>query len=284
MMEEMDTAVTERQELDKLRQRVRELESARRELEQAQSLLRAREENERHMTEQLASLVSVSAELSACETEEEICCRAVQWGRAHLGFDRLGIWFTTEQPDTIRGSWGVDDSGLLRDERHLRTRIEAGSPEGRILLAQEPYVLIEPAALSADREFQTAAPQFFAALWDGQKVIGHVSADNQLRDIGMSRHQCSLLRLFGTVLGYLVSRKRIESEREQLIAKLQDALGRIKTLQGLIPICAECKRIRDDAGSWTRLETYVKARSDAEFSHGLCPECTHKLYGRETEA
>ena len=69
--------------------------------------------------------------------------------------------------------------------------------------------------------------------------------------------------------------------REDLIAELKIALKGIKTLQGLIPICAECRRIRDDEGSWTGLETYVREHSEADFSHGLCPECMQKIYGAE---
>jgi hypothetical protein len=59
---------------------------------------------------------------------------------------------------------------------------------------------------------------------------------------------------------------------------LQEALAKVKTLRGLIPICSSCKKIRDDQGSWTQLETYVAQHSEAEFSHGLCLECMRKLY------
>jgi len=64
-----------------------------------------------------------------------------------------------------------------------------------------------------------------------------------------------------------------QAEREQLIAQLQTALAEVKTLHGLLPICASCKKIRDDSGYWTQVEVYVMDRSDAEFTHGICPEC-----------
>lgn len=73
-------------------------------------------------------------------------------------------------------------------------------------------------------------------------------------------------------------RKKNEREREELIAKLQDALARVKTLSGLLPICASCKKIRDDQGVWKGLEEYVEARTEADFSHGICPDCARKLY------
>jgi len=75
-------------------------------------------------------------------------------------------------------------------------------------------------------------------------------------------------------------RKRFEQEREKLIKELQDALAKVKKLSGLLPICASCKKIRDDKGYWNQIETYIREHSEAEFSHGICPECGKKLYGR----
>lgn len=76
--------------------------------------------------------------------------------------------------------------------------------------------------------------------------------------------------------------KQKEIEREKLIAELQDALAEVQTLSGLFPICASCKKIRDDKGYWNQIESYIQKHSQAEFSHGLCPECTDELYGDKT--
>ena len=73
-------------------------------------------------------------------------------------------------------------------------------------------------------------------------------------------------------------RKQAEEERERLILELTDALSRIRALSGLLPICAACKKIRNDKGYWEQLETYISDRSDADFSHGICPECLKILY------
>ncbi|HZC68031.1 MAG TPA: hypothetical protein VE201_05370 [Nitrospirales bacterium] len=72
--------------------------------------------------------------------------------------------------------------------------------------------------------------------------------------------------------------KRAEEERVVLVRQLQDALANIKTLHGLLPICSSCKKIRDDHGYWNQLEIYIGTHTDAEFTHGLCPECIQKLY------
>jgi hypothetical protein len=69
---------------------------------------------------------------------------------------------------------------------------------------------------------------------------------------------------------------------EQLVgtlAALQLALAEVKTLSGLLPICAWCKRIRDDVGTWDQIEAYVRQHSDATFTHGICPDCAHKMHG-----
>jgi AmiR/NasT family two-component response regulator len=67
-------------------------------------------------------------------------------------------------------------------------------------------------------------------------------------------------------------------ELRRLNAELQDTLAKIKTLSGLLPLCSSCKKIRDDDGYWHQVEVYIRDHSEAEFSHGLCPECAKKLY------
>jgi hypothetical protein len=73
-------------------------------------------------------------------------------------------------------------------------------------------------------------------------------------------------------------RKRAQIEKDNLIVELKDALSKVKTLSGLLPICASCKKIRDDRGYWNQIESYIRDRSEAEFSHSICPECAKKLY------
>lgn len=76
----------------------------------------------------------------------------------------------------------------------------------------------------------------------------------------------------------IAKRKQREAERERLVQELQEALAQVKTLSGLLPICANCKKIRDDQGYWHNVEVYVRDHSEARFSHGICPECMTKLY------
>ena len=77
---------------------------------------------------------------------------------------------------------------------------------------------------------------------------------------------------------YAMMRNHVEKEHEKLILELEEALERIKTLDGLLPICAHCKKIRDDSGYWNQIERYITTHSKAEFSHSICPTCTQQLY------
>jgi hypothetical protein len=75
----------------------------------------------------------------------------------------------------------------------------------------------------------------------------------------------------------------VELERERLIGELQRALADIRTLRGLLPICAGCKKIRNDRGYWEGLEQYLGEHAEVRFSHGLCPDCLKKYYPKGEE-
>jgi PAS domain S-box-containing protein len=76
----------------------------------------------------------------------------------------------------------------------------------------------------------------------------------------------------------ITERKQFEQERERLIRELEEALAKVKTLKGLLPICPSCKKIRDDQGYWHQVEIYIRDHSEAEFSHNICPDCLERLY------
>jgi hypothetical protein len=85
------------------------------------------------------------------------------------------------------------------------------------------------------------------------------------------------LGLFGMCAAH--NRLRLEeSEREKAILQLEEALGEVKQLSGLLPICSSCKNIRDDQGYWQHVEKYISEHTEAQFSHSFCPDCAKKLY------
>ena len=69
-----------------------------------------------------------------------------------------------------------------------------------------------------------------------------------------------------------------QREKEAVIVEFQDALANVKRLSGLLPICASCKKIRDDEGYWHQVEVYIHTHTEVDFSHSICPDCTQKLY------
>ena len=71
--------------------------------------------------------------------------------------------------------------------------------------------------------------------------------------------------------------KQAQEKNKELIEKLKKEIAKVKLLSGLIPICASCKKIRDDKGYWNQIETYIRDHSEATFTHGLCPDCAKKL-------
>jgi DNA-binding response OmpR family regulator len=77
---------------------------------------------------------------------------------------------------------------------------------------------------------------------------------------------------------YSIERKQSLLEKDRLIGQLRETLADVKTLSGLLPICASCKHIRDDKGYWHQVESYIQEHSSAVFTHGLCPKCSQKFY------
>ena len=94
--------------------------------------------------------------------------------------------------------------------------------------------------------------------------------NSELRDLNAE------LRAHRDNLEQVVQERTLSLERERI--RLQEALDNVKVLHGLIPICSSCKKVRDDKGYWNQLEQFLQAHSGASFSHGLCPDCLHKLY------
>lgn len=88
-------------------------------------------------------------------------------------------------------------------------------------------------------------------------------------------------RLFTRVILYSIERKLAELEKEKLIKELQELFTQVKALRGLLPMCAWCKRIRDDQGDWVGLESYIQQHSNADVTHGICPECAGKRFQKQ---
>jgi CheY-like chemotaxis protein len=87
-------------------------------------------------------------------------------------------------------------------------------------------------------------------------------------------------KLLVRVIRYSIERKQSALEKEKMINELQELLHEVKTLKGLLPMCAWCKKIRDDKGDWVMLESYIVDHSNADVTHGICPECAAKQHSQ----
>ena len=102
----------------------------------------------------------------------------------------------------------------------------------------------------------------------------------QMEQYALKDNDNSTIKIEG-IIQNITEVKKSEKEREKLILKLETALAEVKKLSGLLPICAHCKKIRDDKGYWNQIEGYIQTHSEAKFSHSMCPECSDELYGKE---
>ncbi|OGW44199.1 MAG: hypothetical protein A2X57_10370 [Nitrospirae bacterium GWD2_57_8] len=120
-------------------------------------------------------------------------------------------------------------------------------------------------------------------LHDHRQIMRYVSAP-LFRSVGTMVLALTVFTGLGVFLLYkkasysLADKKRMDLEREKMIAELQQALSDVRKLSGMLPICMSCKKIRDDKGYWNQIEEYISEHTETEFSHGLCPECAQKLY------
>ena len=126
-----------------------------------------------------------------------------------------------------------------------------------LLLSQVEYILVNRTLRSRVR-----SEMGIEVIFGGEKHF--INSDRmQILDLLFSTYENSL---------------RQKRELERLNGELKEALDTINTLHGIIPICSHCKKIRDDRGSWSQIEAYISKHSEAQFSHGICPECAKKFY------
>ena len=162
----------------------------------------------------------------------------------------------------------VDQAGRILDVNAQFARV-AGVPAGRLVGSSLH------GALGGALDGVTArAPR--AGLAVGGRVY-----DARALDVG-DRAARATARII--VLHDVTERQRWQDEQARLIGELRDALGQVRTLTGLLPICSGCKRIRDDDGAWQQLEVFIRERTDAEFSHGMCPSCVSEWYPEDAAA
>lgn len=173
----------------------------------------------------LTVLHEVSFELANSSSVEDLCRRAILLGQEALGFERLSIWFLDPlQPGWLRGTYGTDVSGEIRDERESRVRVDPDIMPTDFFEDKVPYLLFEDSPVYNDlHEHVGKADLAVAPIWNGHVSMGAVSSDNLIHHTPMDEARCHVLALLARSIGHLATLKETE-------ARLRDSQSRLEIL------------------------------------------------------
>lgn len=173
--------------------------------------IRAKEEEARVFQGKLKALHEVTSELSQASSFDELCRRAVELGCSRLGFDRLGLWFFDTDPNFMLGSFGIDETGQIRDERHQRLPVSKGEFVQELLAGRVFAPTRDDVPLYNDRhEVVGTGWKVVAQMWDRDRNVGWISIDNLLSHKPLWDYDLELLSLYADTLGHLTTVRRTE--------------------------------------------------------------------------
>lgn len=193
----------------------------------AEQSLHTREEDARRFSAQMAALTRVSMELAQVPNSDELFRRAVEQGLARLGFDRMGIWVVDETaPNYLRGTFGVDENGKLRDERQRRYSMDQTTLIHQLIRGKVPLIHQKNYELCNDvNQVVGIGEQVVAALWDGQIINGYITVDNLLTRQPFDSQKREILLLYAQVVGHLYGLKKSEAALRQLNVELEQRVS-----------------------------------------------------------
>ncbi|MGE0040594.1 MAG: histidine kinase N-terminal 7TM domain-containing protein [Vicinamibacterales bacterium] len=165
----------------------------------------------------------------------------------------------------------ITDGVVVLDRLH---RIGFANPSARRLLNLERDAARLPPLLRLESRYEQSVP------WFGEVSVPSLAGTRWL-DIRVDAVHDRWGELAGRLMLVrdVTVQKELERERERLIGELQEALTTVRQLEELMPICASCRKVRDDRGYWGQIEEYLASRTSMQFTHGICPDCMSKLYG-----
>jgi PAS domain-containing protein len=226
---------------------------------------------------------------------------AIAWVGNFLYIFKLGPWPGLNYLTMSLGlsgavlAWAVVSEGLLDLLPRAREALINTIADGVVILDRSDRVIYANAAAQDHLGMSEDAVQVpptmkipernrSSAPWLGEMAVPN-GASTRWVDVRVD----PVADRWGDVAGRLVVtrditvRKVLEDERERLIGELKRALQEVHTLEDLLPICASCKKVRDDKGYWSQIDVYLRNRAAVEFTHGICPDCDARLYGQLKE-
>jgi PAS domain S-box-containing protein len=231
----------------------------------------------------MAATNRIFHEAISCETDVEVASVFLEVA-TELTSTQFGLVSELNAEGTLdavmlnKGAWDACDMPTEKAIRLLR-HMEPHGYWGQVIGTGHGLLVNDPDSSPHRRgvpEGHVPILRFLGIpLLDNENIIGLIGLANKDSDYTENDRAC--VEALAPAFVEAMRRKRAEMERGRLLLELRDALEKVKTLRGLLPICSCCKKIRDDKGYWTQLEVYFKEHSDAEFSHGLCHECAEKM-------
>lgn len=226
---------------------------------------------------------------------------AISWVGNFLYIFKLGPWPGLNYLTMSLGlsgavlAWAVVSEGLLDLLPRAREALLGTIADGVVILDRADRVIYANIAahdhLGMNRDSVQVPPTVrlpernrSSAPWLGEMAVPN-GGNTRWIDVRVD----PVSDRWGDVAGRLVVtrditvRKVLEAERERLIGELKRALNEVRTLEELLPICASCKKVRDDKGYWSQIDVYLRTRAAVEFTHGICPDCDARLYGQLKE-
>jgi two-component system sensor histidine kinase/response regulator len=254
--------------------------------------------NKRHLASTLNNIAIVYTKLGRLDEAQRMLQRALRlnealgyvWGVANVHQNLGDVYFKLGQTEKAKQALlkGLElakqsEAKQLVSEGHqLLSAFYGGQGDYKQALNHfERHAAVKDAILNQKTSARMAEFATRLDLQRKEQQIALLTKNKQIRELQLRRQRVlrnSLLvglALFVLVAFVIYNRYRLKARAHE---KIVEALERINTLQGLLPICASCKKIRDDGGYWHQVEAYVEQHSEAEFSHGLCPECVESLY------
>ena len=204
--------------------------------------------------------------------------------KVNFGLERFKVF---SKVGKIIFSTDPKDMGNVNRNKYFRDVVARGN-------TQTEYIQKDTKSLEGQKMTADVVETYIPLMSDGEflgafEIYYNITDRKKQMDRTVSRSS-NLLFSLALVLAIVVvmlllkennaiaERKRSEEDQKSLIVELQKALAEVKTLSGMLPICASCKKVRDDKGYWQQIESYVLDHSDAKLSHSICPACARKLY------
>ncbi len=168
---------------------------------------------QQQLLKRLHALLKVNLALTETSSVDELCRRAIELGTEQLGYDRMSIWLLTDNPDEVVGTFGMDEQGRVRDERHMRHKLSTMDSIIIAMLPERLFFLRHNTDLF-DNDCQSIGKGSlaYASIWDGRKQLGYLFMDNLFSQRPMTRQDGELLALFASAVGHLCARKRTEEK------------------------------------------------------------------------